>query len=157
MSTPNAGITVTSSFTPWTNDVITRKEGTPANLTSLQNLAYQWDKNGNLSQRQDLKQLPTLTEVFVNDSMNRLTSSTLNGVGNLTVSYDEAGNITNKGDVGPYTYGDPLHKFIVKHPWRGILIEPQTDVFERLKSTYQEQAGRLTFENTAIGRNPRSS
>ena len=96
------GITVTSGYTPWTNDVIARKEGTPSILNSLQDLAYQWDKNGNLSQRQDLKQ--TLTEVFVNDSMNRLTTSTLNGVGNLTVSYDEAGNINNKGDVGTYDY-----------------------------------------------------
>jgi len=95
-------VAVTSGYTPWTNDIVTRQEGTGGIANSLQDLAYQWDPNGNLLQRQDNKQ--TLTEVFVHDAVNRLSSSTLNGATNLTVGYDAAGNITSKSDVGAYDY-----------------------------------------------------
>jgi RHS repeat-associated protein len=96
------GITVGSTYTPWTNDLVTRKEGTPSVPNSLQDLSYTWDLNGNLQQRQDLKQ--SLTEAFVHDTLNRLSTSTLNGTQNLSVGYDEAGNITSKSDVGSYDY-----------------------------------------------------
>jgi FkbM family methyltransferase len=47
--------------------------------------------------------------------------------------------------------GDPLHKYILKYPWHGILIEPQPDVFVELCETYKYIAdGRLIFENIAI-------
>lgn len=97
-----SGITVGSTYTPWTNDLVTRKEGTSSVPNSLQDLAYQWDDNGNLQQRQDMKQ--SLTEVFVHDTLNRLSTSTLNGTQNLSVGYDETGNITSKSDVGSFDY-----------------------------------------------------
>ena len=62
------------------NTVTTRPEATGEWTTSLHNLSYVRDKNGNLNQRRDLDQ--GLTESFVKDSMNRLTSFTLNGVKN---------------------------------------------------------------------------
>jgi RHS repeat-associated protein len=96
------GAQVSSTYTPWTNDLTARSEGTSGSTNNLQNLTYSWDLNQNLQQRVDVRQ--SLTEVFVNDSMNRLTSSTLNGSPNLTVSYDAAGNITSKSDVGSYDY-----------------------------------------------------
>ncbi len=47
------------------------------------------------------------------DALNRLQSSTLNGVGNLSVAYDASGNVTSRSDVGAYTYGDPAHPHAV--------------------------------------------
>jgi FkbM family methyltransferase len=49
--------------------------------------------------------------------------------------------------------GDPLREFIVKYPWKGILVEPQPDVFEKLKSNYAEFKDRVSFENVAISTN----
>lgn len=69
---------------------------------AIQNLTFQWDKVGNLTQRKDLTL--GLTEDFQYDNLYRLTSSTLNGVNNLSVAYDALGNITSKGGVGAYTY-----------------------------------------------------
>jgi len=95
-------VTITSGYTPWTNDVTSRQVGSGGSTTNLQNLAYLWDLNGNLQQRQDLAQ--SLTEVFTHDELNRLKTSTLNSVQNLSVIYDAAGNITTKSDVGSYNY-----------------------------------------------------
>ena len=52
-------------------------------------------------------------------------------------------------------FGDPLRSFILKYQWRGILIEPQPQIFELLKQNYRNQAENLTFENCAIS--PESS
>ena len=98
------GVNVSSTYTPWTNELNTRQEGTGGVANSLQDLTYTWDPNGNLQQRKDQKQLPNQTEIFVHDALNRVSSSTLNGTTNLTVGYDEAGNITSKSDVGTYDY-----------------------------------------------------
>lgn len=49
------------------------------------------------------------------------------------------------------TFGDPLRKYIVKWPWRGILIEPQPEVFKKLRENYAAFRERLIFENLAIG------
>jgi len=47
-------------------------------------------------------------------------------------------------------YSDPLRPYIISRGWRGVLIEPQTDVFERLRVNYAECSDRLVFENVAI-------
>jgi RHS repeat-associated protein len=113
LETLGNGAQVASSYTPWTNEVTTRTEGTGGSTTNLQNLAYNWDLAGNLHQRIDNRQ--ALTEQFSYDSMNRLLTSTLNGVPNLTMTYDAAGNINSKSDVSasPYVY-DTAHKHAVK-------------------------------------------
>jgi len=73
---------------------------------SVQSLWYQYDKVGNLTTRIDRNQ--NLTENFTYDSLNRLTSSTVNssGAGIVTknYSYDTIGNITSKSDLGAYAY-----------------------------------------------------
>ena len=71
--------------------------------TGVQNLAYQWDKTGNLKQRKDINQ-SNLTEDFFYDNLHRLDYSNRNGVLNLDMSYDALGNIATKSDVGTYTY-----------------------------------------------------
>jgi FkbM family methyltransferase len=45
--------------------------------------------------------------------------------------------------------GDPIHNYVVKYGWRGILVEPVKYLFDRLVANYRGQAG-LLFENAAI-------
>ena len=45
---------------------------------------------------------------------------------------------------------DPLRPHILRHRWRGILVEPLPDLFTQLKANYARCADRLTFENVAI-------
>jgi FkbM family methyltransferase len=44
---------------------------------------------------------------------------------------------------------DPLHKFVTRFGWRGILIEPQPHVFSLLQQTYANNT-RVTLVNAAI-------
>jgi FkbM family methyltransferase len=44
---------------------------------------------------------------------------------------------------------DPIHASIRRHHWKGVLVEPQPDAFERLKRNYEGCPG-LIFENVAI-------
>ena len=72
------------------------------NLTAtIQDLAYQWDKVGNLTERQDLNQ--TLTETFTFDDLNRLKTASLGSTQTLSLNYSATGNIDYKSDVGTYT------------------------------------------------------
>lgn len=48
-------------------------------------------------------------------------------------------------------YGDPLRKFIINHPWKGILLEPQPEIFRKLQANYGSVQDRLEFRNCAIG------
>ncbi len=104
-------VSVATGYTPWTNEMITRTEGSAGSTTNLQNLSYAWDFNGNLLSRVDNRQ--NLTETFTLDALNRLSTVKLNGVQTLSVQYDQAGDITNKSDVGAYTYGSSAHPHAV--------------------------------------------
>jgi RHS repeat-associated protein len=96
-------VTIHSAFDAVTGWLGTRQIGTSGNPTSKQSLAYGWDANGNLGQRQDLKQ--ALTEVFTYDNLNRLQNSTLNGVANFGAVIDPSGNISSRTEAGTtYTY-----------------------------------------------------
>ncbi|MEX1002139.1 MAG: FkbM family methyltransferase [Crocinitomicaceae bacterium] len=45
---------------------------------------------------------------------------------------------------------DPIFKFVKKYPWRGIIVEPQQEVFhKRLKKTYRFEK-KVILENLAI-------
>lgn len=46
---------------------------------------------------------------------------------------------------------DPLRPLILRHGWRGILLEPQPDLFEQLKRNYRDQP-QLILKNAAIDR-----
>jgi RHS repeat-associated protein len=108
-----SAVSVQSGYKAWTDELTSIQSA--AGTTSRQNLAYAWDLNGNLHERQDLNQNPNLSEIFAYDALNRLASSTLNGNQNFSASYvngsgvDQAGNIMNRSDVGSYAYGDPQH------------------------------------------------
>ncbi|MDX2349628.1 MAG: RHS repeat-associated core domain-containing protein [Porticoccus sp.] len=71
----------------------------------IQDLSYQWDTVGNLTNRIEQSGSKDLTENFLYDGLNRLTSYAVVGETAKTISYDLLGNITNKSDVGAYTYG----------------------------------------------------
>lgn len=51
-------------------------------------------------------------------------------------------------------FADPLSQLIKTHRWNGILIEPQPDVFDKLKKEYKSEADLLQFENIAISSKP---
>lgn len=74
---------------------------------SRQNLNYVFDAVGNLTSRNDAN--AGLTESFGYDNLYRLTSASVNGGTPITVAYAANGNITNKSDVGAYSYGSRLH------------------------------------------------
>jgi hypothetical protein len=104
-------VSVATGYTPWTNQMVTRTEGSAGSTTNLQNLSYTWDPNGNVLSRVDNRQ--NLIEVFTLDALNRLSTVTLNGVQTLSVQYDQAGDIINKSDIGAYTYGNAAHPHAV--------------------------------------------
>ena len=43
---------------------------------------------------------------------------------------------------------DPIHRFIIKHRWRGVLVEPVPYLFNLLMQNYEGY--NLIFENVAI-------
>jgi RHS repeat-associated protein len=108
---------VISQYKPWTNELISVSAGLGGATANIQSLAYQWDADGNLTQRQD--NLQSLTEVFTPDPLDRLASSTLNGQPNFSISYDAAGDILSRSDDGTaahnfsYTYGNAGHPHAV--------------------------------------------
>ncbi|MEE9357303.1 RHS repeat domain-containing protein [Candidatus Vondammii sp. HM_W22] len=80
------------------------------NVGSVQSLIYDFDNIGNLISREDANQ--SLSESFIYDGLNRLTSATVAASGptglpavTKSYTYDNVGNITNKSDVGDYLYG----------------------------------------------------
>jgi FkbM family methyltransferase len=44
---------------------------------------------------------------------------------------------------------DPIRAFIKKHHWRGLLVEPQPEVYRRLVANYSDEP-QLVFENAAV-------
>jgi hypothetical protein len=75
---------------------------------AIANLSFDFDTAGNLAQRGDLN-ASWQAESSCYDKLNRLTSAAFGnactGTGATTVTYDAAGNITAKSDVGIYSYG----------------------------------------------------
>lgn len=44
---------------------------------------------------------------------------------------------------------DPVRSFVTKYHWRGILVEPQPEIFKRLVANYKDES-QLILENIAI-------
>ena len=74
----------------------------------IQNWTYSFDAVGNLVTRRDLKR--NLSESFSYDGLYRLTNVRKNGQVTQSMTYDNAGNITSKSDVGTYIYTDGSNK-----------------------------------------------
>jgi RHS repeat-associated protein len=69
---------------------------------ATQNLIYGWDAVGNLGYRRDVNQ--GLTETFTYDALYRVTSIQRNADPQVTLSYDDIGNILSKSGPGAYVY-----------------------------------------------------
>ncbi len=41
--------------------------------------------------------------------------------------------------------GDPLHYFVKKYRWKGLMLEPVPEIFERLQCTYQDDDGVIPY------------
>ena len=82
------------------------KKGTISSIVTpgIQNWTYSFDAVGNLTARRDLRR--NLVESLSYDGMYRLTTVRKNGQIIQSITYDNAGNITNKSDVGGYVYED---------------------------------------------------
>jgi RHS repeat-associated protein len=96
-------VRVVSGFNAATGLLTSRQAGAQGSTTNRHNLAYEWDATGNLTRRTDNNQ-GGLYESFVYDALNRLDSSTRNGVTNLNVTIDAIGNLTLKSDVSASAY-----------------------------------------------------
>ena len=46
-------------------------------------------------------------------------------------------------------HADPINKYIINFNWSGVLIEPQPEIFERLKENYKTKKN-IFFENSAV-------
>lgn len=87
-----------------TNGLLKNRYAGPGN--SIQNQSFAFDKVGNLTSRSDANY--NLSETFLYDGLNRLTSSTVNaniGMSTQSYGYDFLGNVSSRSDVGSYTYG----------------------------------------------------
>ncbi|MFO1394051.1 MAG: polymorphic toxin type 10 domain-containing protein [Steroidobacteraceae bacterium] len=104
-------VTVANAYRPVTLELTSRQAGISPSASNRQNLAYQWDAAGNLSARRDVNR--SLVETFSVDALDRVQSSTLNGVPNFAASYDASGNVLSRSDAGVYAYGDPSHPHAV--------------------------------------------
>ena len=105
------GLWLQNTFDPLTGEAATRQAGSGGQTTNVQNLAYHWDKAGNLADRQDLRK--GLTESFGYDALHRLTSTSGPAAQALTIVYDAIGNVTSRTDIaGTFTY-DPVRKHAV--------------------------------------------
>lgn len=45
--------------------------------------------------------------------------------------------------------GDPIHRHVVEHGWRGVVVEPQREAFQALTETYRHQP-QLILKNLAV-------
>lgn len=48
---------------------------------------------------------------------------------------------------------DIIHNYVIQNTWQGILVEPVSHLFEKLKQNYSLLQQRLFFENAAVSNN----
>ncbi len=127
-----SAIRVVSGFTP-VGGLLDYRQGV-AGAATFQNLAYDWDANGNLTRREDLNQ--NLVESFRYDALDRLDDSRRNGAINLELDYDAIGNIRRKSDVCPssttcYTYHATRKHAVVSASGRSFAYDANGNMTSR--------------------------
>jgi hypothetical protein len=60
----------------------------------------------------------------------------------LTFKYGETLRFIQVG-ANDGIFGDPLREHILAHKWRGVLVEPQPEIFEQLKANYAGLRGQI--------------
>jgi len=91
--------------------------GLGATLNTIQDIDYQWDQLGNLTERHTQSGSKNIEETFQYDGLNRLTRADVTGGAYTVTSFDAYGNLKTKNtyqndgthdvfaSVGTYTYG----------------------------------------------------
>lgn len=99
------------------------QRGTIASISTpnIQDWTYSFDAVGNLILRQDNTR--NLSETFLYDNLYRLTTVEQNGQTTQVMTYDNAGNITSKSDVGSYVYNDDSNKLFSVTDCKRSLIQ----------------------------------
>jgi RHS repeat-associated protein len=100
--TAGNGVITSQAFNAQTGRMTSILAGTGGTTYGVQNFTYSYDVLGNLLTRADVN--TGLSESFVYDTLNRLTSATVGVNTAKTFGYDSLGNLTSKSDVGAYTY-----------------------------------------------------
>lgn len=106
--TAGNGVVTSQAFSATTGRLTSILAGTGSGY-GVENFTYTYDVLGNLLTRGDIN--TGLSESFVYDTLNRLTSATVGVSAAKTFGYNAIGNITAKSDVGTYTYpaaGNPF-------------------------------------------------
>ncbi|WP_315786581.1 RHS repeat-associated core domain-containing protein [Bradyrhizobium sp. SZCCHNR2011] len=100
--TAGNGLTTVRSFDALTG----RLTGISTGLSGVvHNFSYTYDRGGNPLSRTDANN--NLSETFIYDALNRLTSATVNLTPtplSKTFTYDSTGNLLAKSDIGTYSY-----------------------------------------------------
>jgi RHS repeat-associated protein len=99
--TAGNGVVTSQAFNAATGRLTSILAGTGSGY-GVENFTYTYDVLGNLLTRGDIN--TGLSESFVYDALNRLTSATVGVSAAKTFGYNSIGNITAKSDVGTYTY-----------------------------------------------------
>ncbi len=105
----NNGITTTNTYDENQLYWLTQKVTTDG-VDDLQNISYTFDNVGNITNIDDNSDTDAAKDAaYVYDDLYRLTSATITNTANTseytrTYSYDIIGNITNKSDIGAYSY-----------------------------------------------------
>jgi RHS repeat-associated protein len=95
------GVTTSRTFDPATLALTQLVHANPSG--AFRSTSFTWDGAGNLTAIASPD--PALTATFAYDDLHRLVSVTPGSGTPLTCAYDDAGNITQKSDVGAYAYG----------------------------------------------------
>jgi RHS repeat-associated protein len=99
--TAGNGVVTSQAYSATTGRLSSILAGTGSGY-GVQNFTYTYDVLGNLLTRGDIN--TSLSESFVYDTLNRLTSATVGVSAAKTFGYNAIGNLTAKSDVGTYTY-----------------------------------------------------
>ena len=105
-------IYVTNTYDDITGLVVSQKTIDKNLMASIQDVTYQWDTKGNLTNRSNT--INGNYEDFQYDSYNRLTGININGNVTYSINFDNKGNITYKTDVGNMLYGSGNPYSLVK-------------------------------------------
>jgi RHS repeat-associated protein len=95
------GLRVASAYDAVTGLLRTRTAGLGGGATH-QDLGYAWDAGGNLTMRDDRAR--AIQELYTYDALDRLDLVQRGGAVVLDLAYDASGNLTQKSDVGAYSY-----------------------------------------------------
>jgi RHS repeat-associated protein len=96
------GVVSSRAYDPATLDVTQLSHANSSG--AIRSTSLSWDRVGNLS-RIDSPD-PAIASMFSYDDLHRLVHASTGSGTVLTVAYDDAGNITQKSDVGRYAYGE---------------------------------------------------